>query len=299
MRTIMALFRIDEKYPSYSSGLSDNERILNAEVYAYDGHDSDRVGSVDNLLIDERDRIRYLVVETGFWVFGKKVLLPVSRCADDPERNRIYVMGLTKEHIQQLPEYTPETIVDARYEAQLQSVYLASANTTTAVDGEAPLETTPGQREVMPRQPAPTSTNGLYDMGDGQHRLRLYEERLVASKQRIKTGEVTVTKRIETEPASASVPIRKEKIIIEIESIMGATQVNLPGGSLPDGETTQIDIYGEQAVFCKESVVRQEITIRKEIDEEVVTAQETLRREMLEVQQNGAPNLQDRTSAEN
>jgi len=38
------------------------------------------------------------------------------------------------------------------------------------------------------------------------------EERLIANKQRVKTGEVAVSKHIETETARVSVPIEKSEL---------------------------------------------------------------------------------------
>lgn len=314
----MTLFKIDEDHLNNQTDQADlvgDTSILKAQVCAHTEHGSEQIGRVEALLVDDRDRLRYLVVDTGFWVFGKKILLPIGCCVDDPERNRIYVTGLTKSQVNRLPNYSDETIVDERYEAQLQSVYLSPVETAAPVEGDVPVEETvikpskPVNRPAAveanradnppPRpQPAPANTAAadLYRLGDEHQRLRLYEERLMATKQRHKTGEVTVTKRIETVPATASVPVEKEKVIIEIESVKGTTQVNVPDGELSTDEAAHIDLHTEQAHIRKEPVVRQEVTIRKAVDEEVVTAQETLRRETLDVEQSGNPPISDRSS---
>ena len=51
--------------------------------------------------------------------------------------------------------------------------------------------------------------------------LKLYQERLVADKHREKTGEVTVGKRVETETARVSVPIEKERVVVERTAATG------------------------------------------------------------------------------
>ena len=57
--------------------------------------------------------------------------------------------------------------------------------------------------------------------------IQLYEERLVTNKQRIKTGEVKISKRTVTESVGTEVPITREKVIIEIESIYaGETRID-------------------------------------------------------------------------
>ena len=46
-------------------------------------------------------------------------------------------------------------------------------------------------------------------------KIRLYEERLMVNKEREKAGEVAIGKRVETETASVSVPVERERIVVE------------------------------------------------------------------------------------
>lgn len=124
---------------------------------------------------------------------------------------------------------------------------------------------------------------------DDQQQIFLYEERLVMDTHREKTGEVIIKKQIETEQVEASVPIQKEKIIIEIESI-GRIHVHTPDEVLREG-AAHIDIYQDQLDIRKEAVIRQEVSVRKEIEEEIVTVDETLRREKLNLEQEGSVDI--------
>lgn len=324
----MSLFKINEKDLERQSQVNDGD-ILGADVHIRSTNgtahrESEKVGHLDGILVDECDRFRYLIMETGQWAAGKRVLLPIGRCTDDPERNRIYVAGLTKSHIANLPEYHDEMVVDHDYEAQLRTVYRSPAVGLSApVESEVPVEaattqhyvtvpqpTTPNMPAQRPaaapanqaqptaspkREPAPEATDDLYTMSPDQHRLRLYEERLVAEKHRQKTGEVSVSKHVETESAEASVPVQKERVVIEIESVDGATQVNTPDHDLAAGEVAQMDVYEEAATIRKEPEVRQEVNIHKEVDEDVERRQVELRRETLDIQKEGSPEVRDRT----
>ncbi len=310
----MALFKIEDWYPNYKDRFFDGGDIKGTAVYAYDTDGSDdKIGSVHTVLVNEAGKLRYLVIDTGFWVFGKKVLLPIGRCADDPDRDRIYAVDVTKNHVDRLPEYSDDMTVDYDYEEAVRSVYrMSSAEASVPVEMSVPVEQagikgyvsttapmpTPEPQAKSVATPPPAMTYDyntepeLYNMGDSQ-RLRLYEERLVTGKKRIKTGDVTITKRIETEQGEAAVPVEKEKIVIEIESVAGATRVNAP--DFQDGEVAHIDVYEERADIRKEPVVHQEVTIRKEVEEDVVTAHETLRREVLDVNKDGNPDIVERT----
>ncbi|KAM3100757.1 PRC-barrel domain-containing protein [Phormidesmis sp. 146-12] len=121
----MALMKFKEFYPDYrSTSTSDGfdiDDLKNFSVYA-DGND--KVGSVHDILVDAQDgRIRYFVVDTGFWVFGKKVLLPVGRANVDNSDNRIYVSGMTKEQVEELPNYDELDKIGYNYEEQVRNVY--------------------------------------------------------------------------------------------------------------------------------------------------------------------------------
>lgn len=120
--------------------------------------------------------------------------------------------------------------------------------------------------------------------------LRLYEERLVADKQRVKTGEVQIGKHVETETAQVSVPIEKERVVVERVKPTGAGTAVAPGTeAFNQNEVARVEVYEETPDVRKEAFVREEVKIRKEVDQQVVQAEEQLRREELDVNTEGRP----------
>ena len=119
--------------------------------------------------------------------------------------------------------------------------------------------------------------------------LKLYEERLVAGKTRQKTGEAVISKHIETETAQASIPIEKERVTIERIPVNSGTAVAPGEANFQEGEVSRMEIYEEVPEFRKEAFVREEIKVSKVVDKETATAQETLRREELVVDNQGNP----------
>jgi hypothetical protein len=87
------------------------------DVEATDGG----IGSVDEAS-NEVDGA-HLVVDTGPWIFGRKVLLPAGTVqrVDHAER-KVYV-DLTKEQIKNSPEYDPDTFDKPDYRSQVGSYY--------------------------------------------------------------------------------------------------------------------------------------------------------------------------------
>jgi hypothetical protein len=87
------------------------------DVEALDGS----IGKVDNATNETGGS--YLVVDTGPWIFGKKVMLPagvISRI--DTENERAHV-NRTKDQIKNAPEFDESLIRDKDYRRDLGSYY--------------------------------------------------------------------------------------------------------------------------------------------------------------------------------
>ena len=125
--------------------------------------------------------------------------------------------------------------------------------------------------------------------------IKLYEERLLVDKERAKTGEVAIGKRIETETARASVPIEKERVVIE-RTPSNTDAVVTPGADAFKSETIRTEVYEETPDIRKEAFVREEVNIRKEVDQTQVEVEETLRREEIDVDTQGHPVVDSRSN---
>jgi uncharacterized protein (TIGR02271 family) len=126
--------------------------------------------------------------------------------------------------------------------------------------------------------------------------VRLYEERLIADKHREKVGEVTVGKRIETETAQASVPIEKERVVIERVEPVDAEAVVAPEDvQFGDAEAARMEVYEETPEIQKQAFVREEVNVRKVVDRDLVNAEEQLRRERLDIDMAGNPVMDDQS----
>lgn len=274
----MALVKIDDYYPNYRDTFG-NDDIKNFGVYADDG---DKIGSVDNVLVDETEgRFRYLIVDTGFWVFGKRVLLPIGRARFDYDDHRVYALGLTKEQAENLPEFTDDLRIDSGYEEQVRGVYRPMSSTTGGTyDSATYANYQPNANETYNYEREPY----MYGMNEQNHQnLKLYEERLVANKRRQKAGEVSIGKHTETETVTASVPVEKERVVIERTSPTTSSVANPNEATFREGQVARVEVYEETPDIRKEAFVREEVNVRKEVDRDTVQAQETVRREELDV----------------
>jgi uncharacterized protein (TIGR02271 family) len=266
----MSLYRIKDFDPDYRAHFEEQD-LMDYDLYA----GSEKVGSVNDLLVDDEGRIRYLIINTGAWIFGKKVLLPIGRAHINYKDERVVVNDLTREQVEALPEYDGNMPIDYDYEERVRGVYRPPA-TSTNQDYDR-------NTYAYNREP------DLYNVDEEKHqKLRLYEERLIANKTRAKTGEVAVGKRVETETAKVSVPIEKERVIIERTT--PSSQTATPDHTaFQEGEVARVELYEETPDIHKEAFVREEVNVRKEVEQKTVDSQETLRREELDIDTQGRP----------
>lgn len=316
----MALMKLEDFDPDYRQSF-DNNDIKGHSVYT---EADEKIGKVNDVLVDEEGHFRYFIVDLGFWIFGKQVLLPVGRTRIDHSADRVYAVGMSRDQAENLPEFNEDLALDYDYEERVRGVYRGSstaasvspmAGTTASVDRVAPLDTATPLEASAPLDADYTTTSrtettatpayasydrdtykyqhepALYDMNEQDHQnLRLYQERLVANKRRVKTGEVAIGKHVETEVQQVSVPIEKERVVIERVTPTDAGRTVAPGdATFRDGEVAHVEIYEEKPDIHKEAFVREEVKVSKVVDQEVVNAQETLRREELDVDTGNIP----------
>jgi hypothetical protein len=101
-----------------TSPLDRHPDVSGFAVEALDGS----IGKVDETRVDESDR-SCLVVDTGPWIFGKKVMLPagvVERI--DAEAECVYV-NRTKDEIKNAPELDDALGMDEAYHTRLGEYY--------------------------------------------------------------------------------------------------------------------------------------------------------------------------------
>ncbi|MGD1900003.1 MAG: DUF2382 domain-containing protein [Phormidesmis sp.] len=122
---------------------------------------------------------------------------------------------------------------------------------------------------------------------DNPENIKLYEERLKIHKERVNTGNVAVGKRVERETAQVAIPVEKERVVVERTTPTASTTVAPAANAFQSGEVARVEVYEENADVRKEAFVREEVNVRKETTEEVVSEEATLRREELDVETDG------------
>jgi PRC-barrel domain protein len=91
--------------------------ITGFEVEATDGS----IGKIDEATYDVGSS--YIVVDTGPWIFGKKVMLPAAVVQRVDLDSQTVVVDRTKDEIKDAPEFDENTYRDEEYRSQVGSYY--------------------------------------------------------------------------------------------------------------------------------------------------------------------------------
>jgi hypothetical protein len=91
--------------------------IAGFEVEATDGS----IGKVDEATSDVG--ASYIVVDTGPWIFGKKVMLPAGVVQRVDRAQECVYLNRTKEEIKNAPEFDESLMEDESYRNRLGSYY--------------------------------------------------------------------------------------------------------------------------------------------------------------------------------
>ena len=76
-------------------------QLVGCQIEATDGP----IGHVEDFLVDEKGRMRYLVIDTGQWLPGRKVIVAPSWIRDVSWDQKTVSIGLTQESVKASPAY--------------------------------------------------------------------------------------------------------------------------------------------------------------------------------------------------
>jgi hypothetical protein len=91
--------------------------------YGIQGSD-DAIGFVEDFIIDDETwEVRYLVVDTSHWWWGRKVLVAPGWASSVSWTQRKVFVNMTQEAIRSSPSWEPNSAIRREYEARLHNYY--------------------------------------------------------------------------------------------------------------------------------------------------------------------------------
>ncbi|WP_150265489.1 YsnF/AvaK domain-containing protein [Paenibacillus tepidiphilus] len=124
---------------------------------------------------------------------------------------------------------------------------------------------------------------GPLNESEEERKLRLREEQLDVSKNRVQTGEVNVRKEIVEEQKTINVPVSHEEIVVERRPVNNDTSASPIGQE----ETIRIPVSEEKVEVTKNTVVTGEVDIHKREVQGTEQVKDTVKREEARVDKTG------------
>ncbi|EOR93360.1 hypothetical protein ADIARSV_3439 [Arcticibacter svalbardensis MN12-7] len=104
----------------YDSNLRSTANVKGYNIKASDGE----IGDVVDFIFDDSNwNLVFMVVDTGSWFPGKKVLISPKWVKDINWYTSTVMVNCTVDHVKNSPEYQPDEQISESYEANLQNYY--------------------------------------------------------------------------------------------------------------------------------------------------------------------------------
>ena len=122
----------------------------------------------------------------------------------------------------------------------------------------------------------PASTTGTAHVASGpagtEERIPLAEERLVVGKREVNHGRVRIRSYVVETPVEEQVTLREEHVDVARRPVDRAVQ---PGDEAFREQVVEVSETTEEAVVSKTARVREEVVVRKDVEERVETVHDT------------------------
>ena len=232
---------------------------------AYD-RTGEKIGTIEALYYDDAtSRPEWVAISTGW--FGSNVsLAPITGSARHEDGLRLDV---TEAMVKDAPNFDADFTSTADQESTLYSYY---GITQTGAEGYSDPARAKAGYNVADRADKDYTTDTA--------RMVRHEEELAVGKREKEVGDVRLRKYVTTEQETVTVPVKKEKVVLERQAVDGDTVAD---GAIGDQEAS-VTVHEEEVVVGKRTVAKEEVGLGTETvtGEEVVEAD--VRKEVIEVE---------------
>ena len=279
--------------------------------YQVDDRNGEKIGKVDDLFVDEHDEPEYIGVKMGFLGMSS-TLIPMDIARVDEGDQRITV-STDKATAKDGPSFDDDQEITSEYESEVRSYYglestgvgeesrggygdyygdeettgehsgagtTGSTNAGTVGPGMSMGDTESGEFREHDRGDEGVSQRGGSDLEDEDElRVQRSEEELRAGTREREAGGVKVRKRVRTEHEQLRVPKKREEVSVD--------RVPVEEGTAAEGEIGEdeirVPVTEEEVIVDKKPVVKEELRIRKDVEEDEEVVEDEVRKEEIEV----------------
>ncbi len=281
------------------------------QVLAWRGNDvvdrdGDKIGKIEEIYLDEQtDQPEWLAVKTGLFG-GKLTFIPLAEAKAEGDGVRVpYENSLVKDapnaeadgalsqdEEQALYRHYGLDYGESRSDSGLAEGRVGTTGRDVDVDHDHDHDHDHDRdrdRGTVGRDTSGPETDGA---------MTRSEEELRVGKTERETGRARLRKYIETEQVQTTVPVQREEIRVERETITDANRGDaLSGGDLTE-EEHEVTLRAEEAVVDKQVVPKERIRLDKDVVTEERQVSEEVRKEQIEIEGDGVDADRGRTDAD-
>ncbi len=237
----------------------------------------EKIGSIAAVYLDDAtEQPSWVTVKTG-WFGTSETFVPVDRASMVGEDLQV---PYGKDKVKEAPRIAPDADLDPSEEQELYRYYGLEPD-GLAGGPESGTATSSGETAETAGTPtdATNPTGATTDSEDEPGAMTRSEERVVVGTQPRQVARARLRKYVVTENETITVPVTKEKVVLETEPIADSTPGQGPEGQ--EGSAGEVVLTEEQPTVQKEAVPVERVRLGKETvtDEETVT--EEVRKERI------------------
>lgn len=239
------------------------------------GSDGSKIGSIGQIYADDdTSEPTWVTVKTG--LFGThESFVPLDSATQD---GNDVVVPYTKDKVKDAPRVAPDGHLEPEEEDRLYTYYERSGGAAYTGTGR---DTT--DRETTARGAVGHDTSGP-TTDDAMTRS---EEQLHVGTEKQATGRARLRKYVVTENVTTTVPVQREEVRLEREPITDANVGAATSGPKISEEEHEVILHEERPVVQKETVPVERVRLDKDTVTENVTVNEEVRKENIELDNDG------------
>jgi uncharacterized protein (TIGR02271 family) len=235
--------------------------------------DGNKLGKIEEIYLDaETDRPEWALIHTGMFG-GKASFMPLKDAKDDGNN---VVAPYSKQQVKEAPQMEADGELSQKDEAALYSHYGIAYGESRSDTGLPEGRQDSGRdEESVGRDVSGPETDDA---------MTRSEEELSVGTTKRESGRARLRKYIVTENVTTTVPVQREEVRIERESITDANRdAAMAGGELTE-EEHEVTLHEDEVVVDKQAVPKERVRMDKDVTTEQREVTEQVRKEQIETE---------------
>ncbi|MCB5175849.1 YsnF/AvaK domain-containing protein [Microvirga lenta] len=141
-----------------------------------------------------------------------------------------------------------------------------------------------GQGSTEDRSLSTGGTGGMTGMSGRDEVIPIAEEELHVGKREVSHGRVRIHSHVVERPVQEQVTLRDETLEVERRPVSGGARTGSVSGDPFQERTIEVEEHDEEAVVSKEARVKEELVVRKDVEQRTETISDTVRSTEVDVE---------------